>query len=465
MNKEVNKYTLAVFLQTIGSGMVMTYMNLFMTDYLLITAARVSTALLIAKFIDLFVSLIAGPIVERANFKSGKYLPWLKIIKWVLGVSFFLTYFDTTKLGLPMWLRAAIIVVAYVGFGGGMSILMIARGGLLQLMSGPDMGTRTKLSSRTVQATACATIICSAAALPIVTAVSPMVGENNAYLVACMLLFVGMFIGCMIMASQAKKYDAPVLPGTGPAKKTVTMGDMVRSVAGNSQMLIVILVMGIFYIAMNVFTAVQAYYFRYIVEDYLFMATSMTIKTSFAFVASLFVPAIGKKLGKKNAFICGLIVYAIAHIGIMVFGAGSKIVFTLCTCVFTAAMYMFTSFGVNYFLDCGEYGYYKTGKDNRAVAMAMYNIPMKIGFMLGAAIGGYGLAIIGYEAGMVITPKFVTGFMFIIGAIPAILCVLAAVILFFGYKITDADAVKYAAANAERDKAAREAAAAAAEQE
>jgi hypothetical protein len=55
--------------------------------------------------------------------------------------------------------------------------------------------------------------------------------------------------------------------------------------------------------------------------------------------------------------------------------------------------------------------------------------------------------------------------MFIIGAIPAILCVLAAVILFFGYKITDADAIKYATANAERDKAAREAAAAAAEQE
>ena len=30
--------------------------------------------------------------------------------------------------------------------------------------------------------------------------------------------------------------------------------------------------MGIFYIAMNVFTAVQAYYFRYIVNDYLFDA-------------------------------------------------------------------------------------------------------------------------------------------------------------------------------------------------
>ncbi|MCR4723286.1 MAG: MFS transporter [Eubacteriales bacterium] len=465
MNKEVNKYTLAVFLQTIGTGMVMTYMNLFMTDYLLITAAMVSTALLIAKFIDLFVSLIAGPIVERANFKSGKYLPWLKIIKWVLGVSFFLTYLDTTKLGLPMSLRAAIIVVAYVGFGGGMSILMIARGGLLQLMSGPNMSIRTKLSSRTAQATACATIICSAAALPIVTAISPIVGENNAYLVACMLLFTGMFVGCIIMAAQAKKYDVPISTGTDREETSVTMGDMVRSVAGNSQMLIVILAMGIFYIAMNVFTAVQAYYFRYIVNDYMFMATSMTIKTSFAFVASLIVPAIGRKLGKKNAFICGLIVYAIAHVGIMLFGAGSKIVFTLCTCIFTAAMYLFTSFGVNYFLDCGEYGYYKTGKDNRAVAMAMYNIPMKIGFMLGAAIGGYGLAIIGYEAGIVITTKFIHDFMFIIGAIPAILCVLAALILFFGYKITDADAVMYATANSERDRAAREAAASAEEQE
>ena len=80
-------------------------------------------------------------------------------------------------------------------------------------------------------------------------------------------------------------------------------------------------------------------------------------------------------------------------------------------------------------------------------------------------IGGYGLAIIGYEAGMTITPELIRGFMFIIGAIPAILCVLAAVILGLGYKITDADAIKYATANAEKDKAAREAAEAAAEQE
>jgi len=460
MNKEVSKYTLAVFLQTIGSGMVMIYMNLFMTDYLLITAAMVSTALLIAKLLDFFVSLVAGPMVEKANFKTGKYYPWLKIIKWVLGVSFFLTYFDTTRLGFPMWLRAAVIVVAYVGFGGGMSILMIARGGLLQLMSGSDMGIRTRLSARTAQATACATIITSAAALPLITAFSPSVGENNAYLVACMLLFIGMFVGCIIMASQTKKYDIPVTGTAAGAKKTVTMGDMARSVAGNSQMLVMILVMAIFYIGMNVVTAVQAYYFKYIVNDYLFMATSMTIRTSFAFVASLFVPAIGKKLGKKKAFLCGLIIYAIAQLGIMFFGAGSKYVFTLCTCIYTAAMYMFTSFGVNYFLDCGEYGYYKTGKDNRAVAMAMYNIPMKIGFMLGAAIGGYGLAIIGYKPDMVITPAFTRGFMFIIGAIPAILCVIAALILAFGYKITDEDAIKYAAANAEKDKAAQAAAAA-----
>ena len=54
---------------------------------------------------------------------------------------------------------------------------------------------------------------------------------------------------------------------------------------------------------------------------------------------------------------------------------------------------------------------------------------------------------------MEITADFTSKYMLIIGTIPAVLCVLAAVIFLVGYKIKDEDAARYAKENAERDAA------------
>ena len=116
------------------------------------------------------------------------------------------------------------------------------------------------------------------------------------------------------------------------------------------------------------------------------------------------------------------------------------------------AVYMFTGFGVNYFVDCGEYHLYKTGKDTRMIAIAMYSVPMKIGMMLGGAVATYGLAMIGYHAGITVTPEFQTDFMILLAVIPAVLVLIGALIMQFGYKITDEDAAMYAAENAKRAK-------------
>jgi GPH family glycoside/pentoside/hexuronide:cation symporter len=82
-------------------------------------------------------------------------------------------------------------------------------------------------------------------------------------------------------------------------------------------------------------------------------------------------------------------------------------------------MYMFSSFSVIYMLDAGEYGFYKTGKDNRTVGMSMMNIPMKIGMAVGGAVGGFGLASIGFSTGMTVTASFISNFMWLLGGIPA----------------------------------------------
>ena len=80
----------------------------------------------------------------------------------------------------------------------------------------------------------------------------------------------------------------------------------------------------------------------------------------------------------------------------------------------------------------------------------MYSVPMKIGMALGGAIATYGLAFIGYHAGMTIDGAFQTKFMFLLSIIPAVLVLIGALIMLIGYKITDEDAARYAAENAAR---------------
>jgi len=38
----------------------------------------------------------------------------------------------------------------------------------------------------------------------------------------------------------------------------------------------------------------------------------------------------------------------------------------------------------------------------------MMNMPIKIGFMIGGTLAGYALQVIGYTAGMTVTPEFIS---------------------------------------------------------
>ena len=173
----------------------------------------------------------------------------------------------------------------------------------------------------------------------------------------------------------------------------------------------------------------------------------MTVCMVTGFLASMVMPKIGGKLGKKKSFVAGLVIYAAAYAAAY-FAGGNWIFYTVCGAIGGGAVYMFTTFGANYFVDCGEYYLYKTGKDTRMIAITMYSVPMKIGMALGGAIGNFGMAIIGYQAGMAIDQIFTTKFMLLLTLIPAVLIFVGALIMQFGYKITDEDAARYAAENA-----------------
>ena len=127
---------------------------------------------------------------------------------------------------------------------------------------------------------------------------------------------------------------------------------------------------------------------------------------------------------------------------------------TVIMCLCQSAMYLYTVFLTTYYLDCGEYGYYTSGIDNRTMAVTVMNWPTKIGFALGGSLVGYTVGWAGYHApvdGAAAYFESMDKFLMVWGFFPAVLMVIGAVIIMLGYKLTDEQAAMYARANAERE--------------
>jgi GPH family glycoside/pentoside/hexuronide:cation symporter len=452
---DVNKYAFYGFASFLATTVPGSYFQLFMTDKLLIGAAVVASILTAARVIDFFVCAITGAIMEKSRLKWGKYRSWVVILRWVVLGSMIAMFFNTTA--IPLSARVAICLVAYLGMNLSMNFVGTATFGILALLAGPSQENRQKLSIRQTQFMVVGQIFISASAIPFLNLIEPAVGAINNYTILALAAALIFFLGMTVLGNVVKPYDKPALTGGAPGAPPVTVGDMARAVFTNGQLLVymlaqVFLMAGSFGIA-----PLGAYYFIYILGNFNLMAVAMTAITCFSLLASIIGPKIGVKLGKKKAMITGLIVASLGSFGMAFFGHLGLPVYISIMCINMVGTYMFVGFGVNYILDCGEYGFWKTGKDNRTVLMSMFNLPMKAGILLGGAIGAFGFAAIGYTAGEdpLLIPNFAKNFMLIMGGTPAVFYLLAAVIMGLGYKITDAAAMNYAKENAERLAAAQ----------
>jgi Na+/melibiose symporter-like transporter len=296
----------------------------------------------------------------------------------------------------------------------------------------------------------------SAGALPLVNFLTPRVGDAHAYtIVMCLVGFI-FFLGIKSLSDVAKPFDPPQAAG-GAAATKVNLLDMAKAVVTNNQLLIFMFTQLCSYTAVfGIIGTLRAYYFMYILGDFNLMTPVLTATTIIGLICITIGPKIGTKLGKKRALVLGMSFYALSGILIFLFGSTSVFAYVGLLAIGTLGNYFWVGFGANYTIDCGEYGYWKTGKDNRTVVMSMFNVPMKLAVLLGGTVGAFALAFIGYKPGFnpAEVQHFSRNFMFMFGAVPGMLNALGALVFGLAYKISDADAAKYAKENAERKAAA-----------
>ncbi|NLW70539.1 MAG: hypothetical protein GX061_05610 [Eubacteriaceae bacterium] len=457
-NSAIWSYALTQSLQTFTIMTPYAYGTLFMTTYLGINMATMGTILVIAKFVDFIICMSSGAIIESANFKKGKYVPIMELFRWVVAIG---AVGQMTDLNfLPYGVKFTVVAASYICMHGSMNFLQTANYGLMAVMAGGNYTDRIAIAQKNSQISAAVGILRSFGTVPLITFVGKVMNSPAKGYTVVTIAFAVVYIACTFwFASNLKGKEAPRDPNA--PKRIVKLKDMIEALTGNDQLIVYLIWQTISQLGTQIMTLIGIYYWTLVMGGYTtWYSIGMGLTTCSGFVFSLFVPKIGVKLGKLKSLFIAQYAGWVAHVLRFFLGLKSYYWMTVIGIASSAVMYLQMGFGANYVLDIGEYGYYKTGKDYRAVVTAFSSVPMKLSSVIAGAVGPYFLSFIGFdkfnEANMAGTLdktsaefiKFQKTYMAAYCFTPLIGSVLGFLIFKKGYKITDDKAVFYAKENA-----------------
>jgi GPH family glycoside/pentoside/hexuronide:cation symporter len=282
-------------------------------------------------------------------------------------------------------------------------------------------------------------------------------GQQYQYFVVAIIYGAAYLATTGLMVSLLKPYDGVSAAG-GPSRPRVkiSIGDMVKAIFTNSQLLVNFISGFMFFTGAFAPMQIVMYYYVYIRNDpqLTLYATAQTATMLFSLATTVVGPAIGLKLGRLKAMLYGQLLTAISGLLMILFGSISIYAFIGINMFTGLATSLYSGFGFSYIIDCGEYGYWKSGVDNRVVVNSLGSIPMKIAQLIAGTVALYGMSMIGFTAGMEVTDSFTKNFMVLYGGIPLVCNSIAFICNLLFYKIDDKEAELYARENREREAAA-----------
>lgn len=405
-------YFISIFLQTAGTLMIVSYINIFMTDLLLLSAAAAALGMVISRTLDMLCAA-ALPTSRYSELRDFGFTASALLLAFGIAAAFT----NYTALSLPKFPAAALSSLGYLAYGAAMNLLLSLRTQLVQAKCAGDSAASHRLSTANARAMATAAVASAAVNLPLIRLSQKLVGIEQSYLLAAVLLDALAILGVVLMRKLARGY----YPQSIASRHHFSVRPFFRLLRENGEYQALTACFALFYAAQNISMSTQAYYFL-LTDDFAFMGTAHTLRMLAAAIGTLALPKIVARLGMKRALTLGLLLDAgfMAASGIF---SPNKYLFTLFSALFMAGSGLFLGSAQSLYLQSAK----KTldPEHSRHIA-AGFPVASKAGFALSAALIGIGLSFFGYGSSSA-APTSLLGFIILSCYLPALLLVLAAV--------------------------------------
>lgn len=425
-NGRVVSYALGDVANNLAFQMTSMFLMVYMTDIVGLSAAAAGTIYAVTKVWAGVADLIAGNTVDKANTRWGRLRPWLLWGSTPLAIMLVLLF--STPAGLTPTQAFVWILLFDAAFQLAYSFVNIPYGSLSAAMTQNSLD-RSRLSGARSIGSAITGVALSAIISPQFQGIQelPMEEVRLKFTITCVILgvlAVLLYLVCFLNTRE-------VVPRTpGKSKFSTTM----KMVGRNKPLLV--LCIGAFFLLGAMFTmnAVAMYYTRSVLGNAGYFTFLMLAQTVGTILAASFVPAITVKLGKRLGYIVMAFVAVVAYVVIALVPTGGLVMAIVGWFILGVGVGGTNALMFSMQADTVDYGEWKTGTRSEGGAYSILSFVRKSGQGLGGALGGPIIGAFGYSAAIKLgDPGFehmVTGLRVATGWVPAILGIIAALILF-----------------------------------
>jgi Na+/melibiose symporter-like transporter len=438
----------AMVSQRIAIFMATAYVIFYITERMLMTAALMGAVMVAVRIFGLVSGVATGAIVQKVCLKHGQYRTWLAYGPFMYALGAIMCFINPA---VPMIVKVVMVFVGYSLYDVALSFIQLSQNGLMSKIAGPNIAIRGAISAKQFQGQQLGGIIAAAITMPLILWVERMGVDGYSVIQAALAVFGA--IGQLPLFFMTKEFDAydPNFKQAGGA--SVKLGALFGETLKNGQLLLLFLADSLRWAAYMSLSAITAYYFRYVANNMALVTVALTAQSVAAFIGSVAGRPIATKLGKKNSGIVTGIFCAAFLAALAVWGEASAYVYIICTSGVFFFVSIIGAWGVNLYLDCGEYQLYKTGKDNRTFIMGFFGMSTRVGFILTSTAVAILLELSGYN-GAANTVANVPLMVYLMGGILSGFFLLYMLLMLF-YGITEEKSKEYAEHNHQAAQAAK----------
>lgn len=391
-------------------AMVGTYLTIFYTDYLMISASIAGIIFLIARVWDAINDPMMAAIIDCTNSSKGKFRYWMKWVPIFIVLTTILTF-------IPWDMKGGVLI----GVAG---ISYILWGMVYTVSDVPFWSLSTVMSNNALERAKAVTVANTGVSIGflipplIVPILSKYIGveflgysmnDNAAFVQG--LPYTIIIISMITLPLMIFGYLGTKERRNAHVEK-VKIKDMLGTVK-NAKPLFLISIIFMLLAFTELSNALMVYFFIVNLGDISYQST-ITFFSMFSFALLVFYPILLKYLKKKNLLQLQLVIDTILRLFLFIVGYDNPLIVVI---VLIALKYFETIIAPiipNMIGECVEYCEYKTGKRTEGIVFSFQTFSGKLKTAIALGLSGFVLTWIGYTPDIVKQNQDVVEWLFII---------------------------------------------------
>lgn len=365
----------------------------YCTDMLGMKATLVGTLLLVSKLFDGVTDLVVGFVIDKTNTRFGKARPYeiCIVFVWLLTILMFTTpNFGTTGKAVFIFIMYTLINSICATFLNGGDAVYLARsvrseknrvsvmsfnGGIIMLFSIVFSMLLPQLIAGIGSTKIGWTVIAATIGIP--------------------MAIIGMFRFAFV---KEVVHTEPVK--TGETEQTVPLKTGLSCIMKNKYIWILAGMTFIVQLATNIGSAVNTYYFKYIMGN-IGLATLVSMSSMITPLVMIVFPVLTRKFGTVTILKMGAVLGVIGY-GIRIIGGTNLVTLTVGSLIGGVAILPVTMMISIYLIDTMDYGEWKTGTRVEGMLGSVNSFCSKLGSGIASALVGLIMGLAGYDGSLAV---------------------------------------------------------------